>query len=163
MPQKDTLDRAAYTCMLVSYRRLSHQVSIFSVWCYSSVSISMCGTSMYSKVLVPPCTAEWRFLRRWTWTGDFKCREVKTGFYRNISFFWDSHWLEIWSNHFCPSMGLNGGSVATDSVHCISMEWNKNNHWKKPGFLLSYDLAPPAPPLQAGIGKAGLHYGEETG
>jgi hypothetical protein len=30
-------------------------------------------------------------------------------------FFWDSHWLEIWSNHFCPSMGLNGGSVATDS------------------------------------------------
>jgi hypothetical protein len=29
-------------------------------------------------------------------------------------FFWDSHWLEIWSNHFCPSMGLNGGSVATD-------------------------------------------------
>ena len=30
-------------------------------------------------------------------------------------FFWDSHWLEIWSNHFCPSMGLNGGSVAADS------------------------------------------------
>jgi hypothetical protein len=22
-------------------------------------------------------------------------------------FFWDSHWLEIWSNHFCPSMGPN--------------------------------------------------------
>jgi hypothetical protein len=19
-------------------------------------------------------------------------------------FFWDSHWLEIWSNHFCPSL-----------------------------------------------------------
>jgi hypothetical protein len=30
-------------------------------------------------------------------------------------FFWDSPWLEIWSNHFCPSMGQNGGSVATDS------------------------------------------------
>jgi hypothetical protein len=30
-------------------------------------------------------------------------------------FFWDSHWLEIWSNHFYPSMGPNGGSVATDS------------------------------------------------
>jgi hypothetical protein len=29
-------------------------------------------------------------------------------------FFWDSHWLEIWSNHFCPSMGPNGGSVAKD-------------------------------------------------
>jgi hypothetical protein len=31
-------------------------------------------------------------------------------------FFWDSHWLEIWSNHFCPSMGPNGGSVAMDSA-----------------------------------------------
>ncbi len=30
-------------------------------------------------------------------------------------FFWDSHWLEIWSNHFCPSMEPNGGSVAMDS------------------------------------------------
>jgi hypothetical protein len=29
-------------------------------------------------------------------------------------FFWDSHWLEIWSNNFCPSMGPNGGSVAID-------------------------------------------------
>ncbi len=34
-------------------------------------------------------------------------------------FFWDSHWLEIWSNHFCPSMGPNGGSVAMDSVHVV--------------------------------------------
>ncbi len=35
-------------------------------------------------------------------------------------FFWNSHWLEIWSNHFCPSMGLNGGSVATDSeINCF--------------------------------------------
>jgi hypothetical protein len=34
-------------------------------------------------------------------------------------FFWDSHWLLIWSNHFCPSMGSNGGSVATDSgLYC---------------------------------------------
>ena len=31
-------------------------------------------------------------------------------------FFWNSYWLEIWSNHYCPSMGLNGGSVAIDSV-----------------------------------------------
>ncbi len=30
-------------------------------------------------------------------------------------FYWDSHWLEIWSYHFCPSMGPNGGSVAMDS------------------------------------------------
>ncbi len=27
----------------------------------------------------------WNLPRRWTWTGDFKCREVKTGFYRNRS------------------------------------------------------------------------------
>jgi hypothetical protein len=32
-------------------------------------------------------------------------------------FFWNSHWLEIWSNHLCPSMGPNGGSVAMDSEH----------------------------------------------
>ncbi len=31
-------------------------------------------------------------------------------------FFRESHWLEIWKNHFCPSMGPNGGSVAMDSV-----------------------------------------------
>jgi hypothetical protein len=43
------------------------------------------------------------------------------------------------------------------------MEWNKNNHGKKPRFFLSYDLAPPAPPLQAGIGKPGLQHGEEKG
>jgi hypothetical protein len=28
----------------------------------------------------------------------------------------DSHWLEIWSNHLCPSMGPNEGSVAMDSA-----------------------------------------------
>jgi hypothetical protein len=31
-------------------------------------------------------------------------------------FFCDSHWLEIWSNHFYPSMGPYGGRVAMDSV-----------------------------------------------
>ncbi len=30
-------------------------------------------------------------------------------------FFCDSYWLEIWKNHLCPSMGLNGGSLAVDS------------------------------------------------
>ncbi len=30
-------------------------------------------------------------------------------------FFWDSHWLEIWSNRLCHSLGPNGGSVAKDS------------------------------------------------
>ncbi len=37
--------------------------------------------------------------------------------YNNANrFFWDSHWLEIWSNHLYPSMGPNGGSVTMDSV-----------------------------------------------
>jgi hypothetical protein len=31
-------------------------------------------------------------------------------------FFWDSHWLEIWSSHFCPSIGPNEGGVAMDSA-----------------------------------------------
>jgi hypothetical protein len=31
-------------------------------------------------------------------------------------FFWDSHWLEIWSNHLCLSMEPNGGSVSKDLV-----------------------------------------------
>jgi hypothetical protein len=30
-------------------------------------------------------------------------------------FFWDSYGLEMWSTHFCPSTGPNGGSVAMDS------------------------------------------------
>jgi hypothetical protein len=66
-------------------------------------------------------------------------------------FFWDSHWLEIWSNHFCPSMGLNGGSVATDSdllllqsQRCSLLEvWNpiENERWARLSFsfiLCSY-------------------------
>jgi hypothetical protein len=28
--------------------------------------------------------------------------------YANL-FFRDSHWLEIWKNHLCPSMGTNEG------------------------------------------------------
>jgi hypothetical protein len=32
-------------------------------------------------------------------------------------FFCDSHWLEIWKNHLCPSMGSNGGSLAMDFVY----------------------------------------------
>jgi hypothetical protein len=34
-------------------------------------------------------------------------------------FFCDSHWLEIWSNHFYPSMGPNGVSVAMDSGYRV--------------------------------------------
>ncbi len=39
MPQKETLDKAAYICLLISTSFSS--VSIFSVWCYSRVFISM--------------------------------------------------------------------------------------------------------------------------
>ncbi len=40
-------------------------------------------------------------------------------------FFWDSHWLEIWKNHLCPSMAPNGGSVAMDSG------WGNNTIYRK--------------------------------
>ncbi len=40
---------------------------------------------LHSKLEVPRVQDGNRTLRRWTWTGDFKCREVKTGFYRNRS------------------------------------------------------------------------------
>jgi hypothetical protein len=55
--------------------------------------------------------------------GDFKCREVKTVFFRKRLMQTGSsgtHWLEIWSNHFFPSMGSNGGSVAMDSVTLVT-------------------------------------------
>jgi hypothetical protein len=63
-------------------------------------------------------------------------------------FVWDSHWLEIWSNHFYPSMGPNGGSVAMDSVQVfenhpqldlfqnkllpmsLSKVWNENERFR---------------------------------
>jgi hypothetical protein len=50
-------------------------------------------------------------------------------------FFWDSHWLEIWSNHFYPSMGPNGGSVAMDSEQC-------DVPWFHLGFLISWKMRP---------------------
>ncbi len=48
-------------------------------------------------------------------------------------FFWDSHWLEIWSNHFYPSMGPNGGSVAMDSEQLTHKKCEKMyfcKHWQ---------------------------------
>jgi hypothetical protein len=48
-------------------------------------------------------------------------------------FFWDSHWLEIWSNHFYPSMGPNGGSVAMDSglslLETFAIHWTDTGQW----------------------------------
>jgi hypothetical protein len=58
-------------------------------------------------------------LRPYDMNGRFKMQGGKNWILPEIDqcnrFFWESHWLEIWSNQFCPSMGLNGGSVATDS------------------------------------------------
>jgi hypothetical protein len=34
----------------------------------------------------------------------------------NANRFWDFHWLEIWKNNLCPSMGPNRGGVAMDSA-----------------------------------------------
>jgi hypothetical protein len=57
-------------------------------------------------------------------------------------FFWDSHWLEIWSNHFYPSMGPNGGSVAMDSgvLHSVSDQiQNLPNCFTTPTKMTSED------------------------
>ncbi len=131
-------------------------------------------SNQFKTTFYPLAIMEWPLCR--TTSGDFKCREVKTGFCRKRwmqtgssgtligwksgqttyfplwdrmegawlwtlrrydmngrfpmqggknwilpkeinanRFFWDSHWLEILSNHLCPSMGPNGGSVAMDS------------------------------------------------
>jgi hypothetical protein len=57
--------------------------------------------------------------RRYDMNGKFQMQEGKNWILpkeMNANrFFWESHWLDIWSNHFCPYMGPNGGSVATDS------------------------------------------------
>ncbi len=36
-------------------------------------------------------------------------------------FFRDSHWLEIWKNYLCPSMGPNGVIVARLWTRCIKI------------------------------------------
>ncbi len=53
-------------------------------------------------------------------------------------FFWDSHWLEILSNHFYPSKGPNGGSVAMDSegYECESPVWLELGALTKSGEAL---------------------------
>ncbi len=54
--------------------------------------------------------------RRYDMNGRFQMQGVKNWILpKEINanrFFWNSHRLRIWSNHFCPSMGPNGRSVA---------------------------------------------------
>jgi hypothetical protein len=63
------------------------------------------------------------FQRRYDSNGNFQMKEGKNWILpkevNSNRIFWDSHWLEIWSNHFCPSMGPNGGSVAMDPIVLI--------------------------------------------
>jgi hypothetical protein len=67
---------------------------------------------------LPPCI--WNLQRRYDMNGRFQMQGGKNWILpkeMNANrFFWDSHWLEIWSNHLFPSKGPNGGSVAMDSV-----------------------------------------------
>jgi hypothetical protein len=60
------------------------------------------------------------FLRRYDMNGIFQMQGGKNWIFpiemNANQFFWDSHWLKIWPNHFCLSMGPNGGSVAMDPV-----------------------------------------------
>ncbi len=70
-------------------------------------------------------------------------------------FFWDSHWLEIWTNHLCPSMGANGGRVAMDSGHrlfkdtscsCISnaiFSWHSRFKIKTKMLMTSSEMGEP--------------------
>ncbi len=56
------------------------------IWVVTTEYIFYCKRAILflssSKILTPHPPLR---PRRWTWTGDFKCREVKTGFCRNIS------------------------------------------------------------------------------
>ncbi len=55
-------------------------------------------------------------------------------------FFWDSHWLEIWSHHFCSSMEPNGGSVAMDSERDSIMPWAVKSSLKNRFTDLSLEI-----------------------
>jgi hypothetical protein len=61
-------------------------------------------------------------LRRYDMNGRFQMQGGKNRILpiemNSNRFFWEFHWLEIWSNYFCPSMAPNGGSVAMDSGEC---------------------------------------------
>ena len=54
-------------------------------------------------------------------------------------FFGDSHWLEIWKNHFCFPMGPSGGSLTMDSGQCnVGRKWHLccllDKVWVKPVY-----------------------------
>ncbi len=67
MPQKDTLDRAAYTCMLISYRRLLSQfqfsLSGVTLVYLSQWSGSKVQASRLRKVQYCMCVSWWCWMR----------------------------------------------------------------------------------------------------
>ncbi len=100
MPQKDTLDNVTYTCMLSILSTSFTSVSIFSVCCYSSVSISVLSAvvfpcwrrlttvphypllAIYELLDSMTCLACW-----WEWTCFSRCSTPTTSRTRSC---WDS-------------------------------------------------------------------------
>jgi hypothetical protein len=66
-------------------KRLSFLCNNSSVNTPSGWRLTMERVDELKEKLSTLCTEEVCVLRRWTWTVDFKCREVKTGFCRNRS------------------------------------------------------------------------------
>ncbi len=87
--------------------------------------------------------------RRWTWTGDLKCREVKSGFYRNWSMktgssgtligwesgqttfvpLWD--WMEgAWLRTQCTRTAARG-KLLDSSRHTRQPSVHRSVHWEK--------------------------------
>jgi hypothetical protein len=83
-----------------------------------STTFFLCGDEIYSRAPVCQCKSR-NSPEAVDMNGRFQMQGGKNWFFpkeMNANrFFCDSHWLEIWSNHFYPSMGPNGGSVAMDS------------------------------------------------
>ncbi len=76
-------------CLAVPYRLpLTEAAQLHSWWNFSCCYTVNVWWMRSSRVVIERLTANAivaTVLRRRTWTGDFKCREVKTGFYRNRS------------------------------------------------------------------------------
>ncbi len=89
---------------------LQHKAHIGKRWNRGSVSALSAGA--YTATL-------YVMVNRGDMNGRFQMQGGKNWiFSKEINanrFFWDSHWLEIWKNLLCPSMGPKGGSVAMDS------------------------------------------------
>jgi hypothetical protein len=67
-------------------------------------------------------------LRRYDMNGRFQMQGGKNWILpKEINanrFFWDSHWLESWSNHFCPSMGPMEGAWLWTLVNQVGLKVN---------------------------------------